>query len=77
MVSEFESDLITMRTEEGLAVPRAVGKLRGRKPKLTPSQEAHLVDLHHVGEKSPSELAELFGVGRSTVYRAIERPVDV
>jgi DNA invertase Pin-like site-specific DNA recombinase len=73
MVAEFESDLIKMRTREGLAVARAAGKLRGRKPKLSPRQEAHLVELHRAGEKSPAELAELFNVGRSTVYRAIER----
>jgi len=73
MVAEFESDLIRMRTREGLAVARAAGKLRGRKPKLTPRQEAHLVDLHRAGGKSTADLAELFGVGRSTVYRAIER----
>jgi DNA invertase Pin-like site-specific DNA recombinase len=73
MVAEFESDLIKMRTRESLAVARAAGKLRGRKPKLNPRQEAHLVDLHRAGEKTPAELAELFGVGRSTVYRAIER----
>jgi len=73
MVAEFESDLIRMRTREGLAVARAAGKLRGRKPKLTPKQEEHLVALHHAGRKNPAELAELFGVGRSTVYRAIER----
>lgn len=62
-----------MRTREGLAVARAAGKLRGRKPKLSPSQEKHLVDLRRTGEKNPAELAELFGIGRSTVYRAIER----
>jgi len=73
MVAEFESDLIKMRTREGLAVARAAGKLRGRKPKLTPRQEAHLVDLHRGGGKSTADLAELFGVGRSTVYRAIDR----
>jgi excisionase family DNA binding protein len=27
----------------------------------------------HIGEYSTAEVAELFGVGRSTVYRAIER----
>jgi len=57
-------------------VARAAGKLRGRKPKLTPTREALLVDLHRTGQKSPSDLAELFGVGRSTVYRALERAVD-
>jgi len=31
------------------------------------------VSLVHSGEYSTAEVAELFGVGRSTVYRAIER----
>jgi DNA invertase Pin-like site-specific DNA recombinase len=76
MVAEFESDLIRMRTREGMAVARAAGKLRGRKAKLSPRQEAHLVELHRAGEKNPAELAELFGVGRSTAYRVIERAGD-
>jgi DNA invertase Pin-like site-specific DNA recombinase len=37
------------------------------------TREGHLVALHEAGEHSTAELAELFGVGRSTVYRAIER----
>lgn len=73
MVAEFESDLIRMRTREGLAVAKAQGRLRGRQPKLSPRQEAHLVELYRSGDKSPAELAELFSVGRSTVYRAIQR----
>jgi DNA invertase Pin-like site-specific DNA recombinase len=51
----------------------AVGRLRGKQPKLNPKQEAHLVSLVHSGEYSTAEVAELFGVGRSTVHRAIER----
>ena len=73
MLAEFESDLIKMRTREGMAVARAAGKLRGRKPKLSPRQEAHLVELFRDGSKSPADLAELFNVGRSTVYRALQR----
>jgi DNA invertase Pin-like site-specific DNA recombinase len=73
MVAEFESDLIRMRTREGMAVARAKGRLRGKQPKLSPRQEAHLVELRRAGEHSPAELAELFGIGRSTVYRTIER----
>jgi DNA invertase Pin-like site-specific DNA recombinase len=73
MVAEFESDLIKMRTREGMKVARAKGRLRGKKPKLSPRQEAHLVALHHAGAHTSSELAELFSVARSTVYRAIER----
>ena len=73
MVAEFESDLIKMRTREGMKVVRAKGRLRGKKPKLSQRQEAHLVALHHAGTHTSAELAELFSVARSTVYRAIER----
>lgn len=73
MVAEFESDLIRMRTREGLAVAKAKGRLKGKQPKLSPRQEAHLVALHASGEHSLGELAELFKVGRSTVYRALQR----
>ncbi|MGH3603040.1 MAG: helix-turn-helix domain-containing protein, partial [Pseudonocardiaceae bacterium] len=41
--------------------------------KLSPSQEAHLVELHRAGRHTTTELAELFTVARSTVYRAIHR----
>lgn len=73
MVAEFEADLIRARTREGMAIARAKGRLRGRAPKLTAKQEAHLVELHRAGRHTGAELAELFGVARSTVYRAIER----
>ena len=73
MVAEFEGDLIRMRTREGMAVAKAKGRLRGKQPKLSPRQEAHLVQLHRAGEHTTAELAELFSVARSTVYRAIAR----
>ena len=50
MVAEFESDLIRLRTREGMKVAKAKGRLRGKQPKLNPRQEAHLVALHHAGE---------------------------
>jgi len=48
-------------------------RLRGKQPKLKPRQKAHLVALLETGDHSPAELADLFGVGRSTVYRAVQR----
>ncbi|MDQ3856355.1 MAG: recombinase family protein [Chloroflexota bacterium] len=71
--AEFEVDLLRMRTREGMAVARAKGKLRGRQPKLSPAQQAHLIKLHASGEHSIAELAELFSVSRPTVYRVLER----
>jgi len=73
MVAEFEADLIRARTREGMRVARAKGRLRGKQPKLSPTQEAHLVKLYRGGEHTIGELEELFAVTRSTVYRAIRR----
>ncbi|KAF0961024.1 recombinase family protein [Rhodococcus sp. T7] len=73
MVAEFEGDLIRARTREGMRIAKAKGHLKGKKPKLNPRQERHLVELHSSGEYSTAELADLFSVGRSTVYRAIKR----
>src|SRR3954452_18229987 len=73
MVAEFEADLIRARTREGMRVAKVKGRLRGKQPKLSPTQEAHLVELHRRGEHTSADLAELFGVARSTVYRALQR----
>lgn len=73
MIAEFESDLIRMRTREGMKVAKAKGRLRGKSPKLKPTQEAHLVQLWRAGEHTGTELADLFGIARSTVYRTVKR----
>jgi len=72
MVAEFEADLIRARTREGIRVADAKGRLRGKQPKLTPLQEVHLVALQRSGEHTCVDLAELFSVARSTVYRALD-----
>ena len=73
MVAEFESDLIRARTREGMRVAKAKGRLRGKQPKLSMPQQRHLMELHSAGTHSRTELAELFNVARSTIYRTIER----
>lgn len=73
MVAEFEADLIRSRTREGMRVAKAKGHLRGKQPKLNPRQAAHLVELLRSGEFTTSEVGDLFGVARSTVYRTLAR----
>jgi DNA invertase Pin-like site-specific DNA recombinase len=76
--AEFEANLISARTREGMATARAKGRLKGGKPKLSPKREALLVSMHRSGDYTSGELAELFDVARATVYRAINRhTVDV
>jgi DNA invertase Pin-like site-specific DNA recombinase len=46
MVAEFERDLISMHTREGMAVARAQGRLKGKQPKLSKAQRSLLFELH-------------------------------
>ena len=71
--AEFEGDLIRLRTREGMAVARAKGKLRGKKPKLSDKQQKELRRMHDSGNYSISDLSELFSVSRPTVYRTLAR----
>jgi len=73
MVAQFESDLTRLRTREGMTLAKAAGRLRAKQTKLNRRQEGHPVSLVHRGEYSLAEVTELFDVGGSTVYRAIER----
>lgn len=61
------------RTREGMAIARAKGKLRGKKPKLSEKQRKELWRMHDTGEYSISDLAEVFSVSKPTVYRTLNR----
>lgn len=71
--AEFESDLIRMRTREGMAVARAKGRLRGKKPKLSDRNQRELWRMHGTGDYTISDLAEVFSISRPTVYRTLAR----
>lgn len=74
--AEFEVDLLRMRTREGMAIAKANGRLKGKPPKLSSKQQAHLVDLKHAGRHTISDLADLFRVSRATVYRVLQRHLE-
>ena len=74
--AEFEADLIRMRTREGMAIARAKGKLKGKKPKLSVKQHKELRRMHDTGDYSITDLAELFAVSRPTVYRTLKRTLS-
>ena len=71
--AEFEADLIRARTREGMATARAKGRPKGKKPKLSPTVEAHLVEKYKTRDSTVGELAAEFRVSRATVYRALDR----
>lgn len=56
-----------------MKVANAKGRLGGKAPKLSAAQGTHLVGLYCAGQHTTAELTELFSVGGSTVYRAVQR----
>lgn len=73
MIAEFERDLISMRTRDGLAKAVADGRMKGGQPKLKSATEKELLRQYRDSDRTVGELAVTFGVSRATVYRAIRR----
>ena len=71
--AEFESDLIKMRTREGMKIARAKGKLRGKKPTLSEKKHRELRRMYDTGDYFISDLADIFTVSRPTIYRTLRR----
>src|SRR5215469_1034094 len=68
--AEFERQMIRERTKLGLARARAAGKSIGGQVALSPKQREHAFQMLDEG-KSQSEVAEVFGVHRSTICRMV------
>ena len=71
-VAEFERALILERQREGIAVAKAAGAYKGRKPSLTQDKIEELKRRALAGEKR-TVLAKEFGVSRETVYAYIAK----
>ena len=69
-IAEFERGLLLDRQREGVAKARADGKYKGRKPTAR-AKAADAVRLFQEG-KRVSQVAEQLGIGRASVYRALE-----
>jgi DNA invertase Pin-like site-specific DNA recombinase len=68
-LAEFERDLTVERTRAGLAAARARGRVGGRKPVLTPKRVVIARQMYEGGGNIVSEIAEVLGVSRATIYR--------
>jgi hypothetical protein len=71
MAAEMERDLISERTNEGLDAARAAGRVGGRPAAVTDDVLAAARARRARGQ-SVTQIARELGVGRSTLYRALE-----
>lgn len=69
-VAEFERALILERQREGIALAKARGVYRGRRPSLSEEQTQELVRRAEAGE-AVATLAREFGISRETAYQRI------
>lgn len=74
-LAEFERALIVERTHAGLAAARARGRQGGRPRKVDDAKRDLIRKLYDSQEHSVDAIARMVGVGRTTVYRALD-PAD-
>ena len=68
--AEFDRSLILERQREGIAIAKAAGKYKGRKPAFKPDVIAELQRRARDGE-TKAQLAREYNVSRETIHQYI------
>ncbi|MCH8080515.1 MAG: recombinase family protein [Proteobacteria bacterium] len=71
-LAHFERKLISERTKAGLQAAKKRGKRLGRPPALSQEQLNHAVNMIRSGQETSSGMADIYGVDRTTLYRALK-----
>jgi DNA invertase Pin-like site-specific DNA recombinase len=71
--AEFERAMLRERTKAGLDSARREGRIGGRRPKLSPEQQAEIVRMVSKGRKTAADAARLFKIHPATVSRLLAR----
>ncbi len=71
VIAEFETDLRAERQAEGIKSALARGVKFGAKRKMTDDQVLEAIELQKKGEMTNQKIADMFGVGRSTLLRVV------
>ncbi len=71
-LAEFERSLIGERTKAGLQAAKKRGKQLGRPPRLTQEQISDAAKMMNSGQETTTVMANLYGVNRTTLYRAMK-----
>ncbi|MFE4574356.1 recombinase family protein [Streptomyces chartreusis] len=77
VLAELHRELIVANSMDGLAAARARGRKGGWRPSLTENQAALAQQLYGARDKTVQQIADLFGVPRSTVYGHLDKTKTV
>lgn len=72
-IAEAEGGWISLRTQEAMARPSVRRKLKGRQPAIPPATDAAIAKALDEGDQSAADIARIFRISRSGVYRAAAR----
>ncbi|MBP2143829.1 DNA invertase Pin-like site-specific DNA recombinase [Methanococcus voltae] len=70
-LAQFERDLTSERTKNGLDVARTRGRVGGR-PKVDKSKLEMAIKLYNSGECTLKEIKEITGISKTTLYRYLK-----
>jgi DNA invertase Pin-like site-specific DNA recombinase len=71
--AEFERAMLRERTKAGLDSARREGRIGGRRPKLSPQQQAEIRRMVSRGDKTAADAARLFRIHPATICRLLAR----
>jgi len=74
--AEFERAMLRERTKAGLDAAREGGRIGGRRPKLSPQQQAEIRKMVSRGDRTAADAARLFKIHPATVSRLLSRPPE-
>lgn len=71
-ISQFERDLISQRTKEGLEAARARGRKGGRKSKLDKDKKKAIYELYQQKRLTVKAICDMFNITKPTLYKVVE-----
>lgn len=71
-ISQFERDLISQRTKEGLEAARARGRKGGRREKLDDAKKKAIYDLYTQKQTKLMDICNMFDISKPTLYKVVE-----
>ncbi len=71
-ISQFERDLISQRTKEGLEAARARGRKGGRREKLDDAKKKAVYDLYTQKQTKLMDICNMFDITKPTLYKVVE-----